>query len=57
MVEQQNLSVEHDESTVIMQQIIWDAVILVQGLRFVENGERFSPNDHQFKGERHNKMQ
>ncbi len=35
LVEQQNLLVECDESTVIMQQIIWNAVILVRGHCFV----------------------
>jgi hypothetical protein len=56
LVEQQNLLVEHDESSVITQQIIWYAVILVQGLCFIENGEMFSPDDHQFEGERHKKL-
>ncbi len=53
LVEQQNLSVEHDKSSVIMQLIIWNAVILVQDLRYIENRERFSPNNHQFEKERH----
>jgi hypothetical protein len=33
--------------------IIWNAIILVQGLCFIENGERFSHQDHKLKGERH----
>ena len=53
LVEQQNLSVEHDKCSVIMQQIIWNAVILVQDLCFIEIRERFGPNDHQFEKERH----
>jgi hypothetical protein len=28
-----------------VNQILWNAVVLVQGLRFIENGERFSPKD------------
>ena len=40
-----------------MQQIIQNAVILVQDLQFIENRERFSLNDHQFEKERHKKLQ
>ncbi len=36
--------------------IIWNAIILVQGLCFIENGERFSHHDHKFEGERHKKI-
>jgi hypothetical protein len=53
LVEQQNLSVEHDKSSVIMQQIIQNAVILIQDLCFIKNREKFSPNDDQFEKERH----
>ncbi len=38
------------ECPAVMNQILWNAVILVQGLWFIENGERFSPKYFGVKG-------
>jgi hypothetical protein len=38
------------ECDAVMNQILWNAVILVQGLWFIENGERFSPKDDRVLG-------
>jgi hypothetical protein len=37
--------IEKIECNALMNQILWNAVVLVQGLWFIENGERFSPKD------------
>ncbi len=50
-------SLLNDSSSGNMVIINWNAIILVQGLHFIENGERFSHQDHKFKGERHKKLQ
>ncbi len=34
----------------VTNQIVWNAVLLVQGLQFIENRERFSPKDSKVKG-------
>jgi hypothetical protein len=36
---------EKNEIDAVMNQILWNAVVLVQGLQFIENGVRFSPKD------------
>ncbi len=38
------------ECDAVTNQILWNAVILVKGLRFIENGERFSPKDDRVTG-------
>jgi hypothetical protein len=38
------------ECDALMNQILWNVVVLVQGLWFIENGERFSPKDDRVTG-------
>ncbi len=38
------------ECDVVLNQIFWNAVVHVQGLQFIENGERFSPKDDRVLG-------
>jgi hypothetical protein len=38
------------ECDAVRNQILWNAVILVQGLWFIENGERISPKDDRVTG-------
>ena len=38
------------ECDAVTNQILWNAVVLVQGLWFIENGERFSPKYFGVKG-------
>ncbi len=42
--------IDKKECDAVMKQILWNAVVLVQGLWFIENGERFSPKDCRVKG-------
>ena len=35
--------IDKNECDAVMNQILWNAVVLVQGLWLIENGERFSP--------------
>jgi hypothetical protein len=42
------------ESDAVTNQILWNAVVLVQGLWFIENGERFSPKDDRVTGNSNN---
>ncbi len=42
-------SIDKVECPAVTNQILWNAVILVQGLWFIENGERFSPKDTKVK--------
>ncbi len=39
-----------NEVDAVENQILWNAVVLVQGLWFIENGERFSPKDDRVIG-------
>ncbi len=50
-------SILNDSSGGNMVIISWNAIILVQGLHFIENSKRFSHQDHKFEGERHKKLQ
>ena len=45
----QKLLIDKDGCPAITNQILWNAVILVQGLWFIENGERLSPKDNEEK--------
>jgi hypothetical protein len=40
----------------VMNQILWNVVVLVQGLRFIENGERFGPKDDRVTGNSNQKL-
>ncbi len=42
------------ECDAVTNQILWNAVVLVQGLWFIENGERFSPKDDREAGNSNN---
>jgi hypothetical protein len=42
---QNNLLLATAECPAMAKTIVWNAVVLVQCLRFIENGERFSPNN------------
>jgi len=55
--EVQEKLLNQNENNSVMNQILRNAVILVQGLRFVENGERFSPDDDKNDGNRRDKSQ
>jgi hypothetical protein len=48
--EVQTSLIEKIECDVVMNKILWNAVVLVQGLWFIENGERFSPKDDRVTG-------
>jgi hypothetical protein len=48
--EVQRKLIDKIECDAVTNQILQNAVILVQGLQFIENGERFSPKDHRVKG-------
>jgi hypothetical protein len=55
--EVQKKLINENENNSVTNQILRNAVILVQGLRFVENGERFSPDDDKNDGNRRDKSQ
>ncbi len=42
------------ESNAVINQSLWNAVVLVQGFQFIENGERFSPKDDIVSGNSNN---
>jgi hypothetical protein len=42
------------ECDAVTNQILWNVVVLVQGLWFIENGERFSPKDDRVLGNSNN---
>jgi hypothetical protein len=42
------------ECDAVRNQILWNAVVFVQGLRLIENGERFSPKDDRVLGNSNN---
>jgi hypothetical protein len=42
--------IEKNEIYAVLNQILWNTVVLVQGLRFIENGEKFSPKDDRVTG-------
>jgi hypothetical protein len=44
------------EYDAVMNQILWNAVVLVQGLWYIENGERFSPKDDRALGNSNNEL-
>jgi hypothetical protein len=48
--EVQKSLIDKNECDAFTNQILWNAVVLVQGLWFIENGERFSPKDYKVKG-------
>jgi hypothetical protein len=43
-----------NEVDAVKNQILWNAVVLVQGLWFIENRERFSPKDDRVTGNSNN---
>jgi hypothetical protein len=45
-----------NEIDVIVNQILWNAVVLVQGLWFIENRERFSPKDDRVTGNSNHRL-
>jgi hypothetical protein len=48
--EVQTKLIEKIECNALVDQILWNAVFLVQGLWFIENGDRFSPKDDRVFG-------
>jgi hypothetical protein len=42
------------ECDAVTNQILWNAVVLVQGLWFIKNGERFGPTDDRVTGNSNN---
>ncbi len=44
------------ECDAVANQILWNVVVLVQGLRFIENGERFSPKHDRVLGNSNNRL-
>jgi hypothetical protein len=49
-VEVQKSLIDKNECDAVTNQILWNVAVLVQGLRFIENGERFSPKDCRVEG-------
>jgi hypothetical protein len=51
---QKSLLIDKIECDAVTNQILWNAVVLVQGLQFIENRERFSPKDDIVTGNSNN---
>ncbi len=52
--EVQKILIDKNEVDAVENQILWNAVVLVQGLQFIKNGERCSPKDDRVIGNRVN---
>jgi hypothetical protein len=40
------------ECDAVANQILWNVIVLVQGIQFIENREKFSPKDDRVTGNR-----